>query len=305
MILDPDRVVLAAAGIDRAHIRTPQYVSDGLSRELGFECVLKLETVNPSGSVAGRSVEWWLRQERPPHRIVCGSEGDFGLAMGRACRRRGIELDIFAPVDTDPAKIEALRRGGATVWLEGADLDDAVAEARRYAQVVDARYVEDGREPAFVEGAATMAAELEHLDQRPDAVFVPLDRGALALGTALWCHSRMPSTRVVGVGPVGAMAMVRSVRERRLVTTTTVATTASALAIRLPIEELVVPLSDALDDTATVTDEQLAEAVLALADHEGLRVSASGAAALAAAVSAASSLRGRCVVVPVTSRSIG
>jgi threonine dehydratase len=171
--------------------------------------------------------------------------------------------------------------------------------------VVDARYVEDGREVEFVEGAATMAAELEHLDQEPDSVYVPLDRGTLALATGLFCHHRMRRTRVVGVGPAGAMAMVRSVRERRIVVGSEAKTIATALAIRVPVDEIVLPLSDALDDTATVTDDQLMQAQRALAYHEGLRVSASGAAALAAAAVAAPTMQGATVVVPVTSRSIG
>lgn len=306
MKLDFDRVVEANDRINRAFIRTPQFRSEALSRLIGVDVILKIESVSPVGSVAGRSVEWWMTSKPlSQHRVICASDGDFGLAMAWSCGSRGIGLDAFAPMNADPAKVEALRRGGATVRLEGQDIDECRVEAQRYAQVVDARYVEDGREVEFVEGAATMAAELEHLDSQPDSVYVPLDRGALALATGLFCHHRMRRTRVVGVGPEGAPAMVRSVRERRVVVGPEAKTVATALAIRVPIDEIVVPLSDALDDTATVTDDQLTRATRALAYHEGLRVSASGAAALAAAAVAAPTMQGASVVVPVTSRTIG
>lgn len=306
MKLDIERVVEAADGINRVFIRTPQYRSEALSRLMGLNVILKVETVNPAGSSAGRSTEWWM-SSRPPdsNRVVCASDGDFGLAMAWSCRARRIDLDAFAPMNADPAKLEALRRGGATVRLEGRDVDESRVEAQRYADVVDARYVEDGREIEFVEGAATLAAELEHLDPTPDTVYVPLDRGTLALATGLYCQRRLRQTRVVGVGPEGALAMVRSVRERRLVVSSEAETIATALAIRVPIEEIVQPLSDAVDDTATVTDDQLNQAVRALAYHEGLRVSPSGAAALAAAAVAAPAMPGSTVVVLVTSRTIG
>ena len=306
MQLDIDRVIEAAEKINRAFIRTPQYRSEALSRLMGLNVILKVETVNPTGSSAGRSTEWWM-SSRPPdsNRVVCASDGDFGLAMAWSCRARLVDLDAFAPMSVDPAKLEALRRGGATVRLEGRDVDESRVEAQRYADVVNARYVEDGREVEFVEGAATLAAELEHLDPKPDTVFVPLDRGTLALATGLFCQRRLRKTRVIGVGPEGALAMVRSVRERRLVVSPEAKTIATALAIRVPIEELVQPLSDAIDDTATVTDDQLSQAVRALAYHEGLRVSPSGAAALAAAAVAAPTMQGSTVVVLVTSRTIG
>jgi threonine dehydratase len=304
--LDIDRVIAASNGINRTFVNTPQYRSEALSRLIGVDVILKIETVNPVGSAAGRSIDWWMSSRRSmPHRVVCASDGDFALAMAWSCRARGVEFDAFAPMNADAAKLEALRRGGATVRLEGRDVDEARVEAQRYAEVVDARYVEDGREIEFVEGAATIAAELEGLDREPDTVYVPLDRGTLALATGLFCHQRMRRARVVGVGPEGALAMVRSVRERRMVVAPEANTIASALAIRVPIEELVQPLSDAVDDTATVTDDQINQAIRALAYHEGLRVAPSGAAALAAAAIAAPSMQGATVVVPVTSRTVG
>ncbi len=64
MKLDIERVIEAAGGIDRAFIRTPQYRSEALSRLLGMNVILKVETANPVGSVAGRAVEWWMSSPR-------------------------------------------------------------------------------------------------------------------------------------------------------------------------------------------------------------------------------------------------
>ncbi len=305
MQLSIDRVVAAAAGIDRPFIRTPQYRSDALSHLLDVEVVLKVETVNPVGSVVGRSADWWFRNRPLPHRLVCAPVDDFGVAMAGAGRARGVDVEVFGPLDADPAKVDALRHAGTTVHLEGRDPDHAIEEARRYASITDADFVEDGRDIELVEGAATVAAELEHLSPPPDAVFVPLGSGTLALGVGQWFHARSPRVRIVGVGAHGAPAMVRSVRERRLVTTDTVTTVAASLAVRRPFASIIPTLADAVDDTVSVDDEQIRAAVGALARHEGLRVSPGGAAALAAVAASAPALRGRRVVVLVTSRAIG
>lgn len=305
MRVDLDRVVEAAQLIPRQFIRTAQYRSEGISRLLGLEVILKIETANPVGSVMGRAAEWWFESHPAAHRVVCASADDFGMAMAHAGRSRGIEVELFGPTSADRAKVDALRHAGTTVRLDADDPEDIREEARRYGSMVDGMLVLDGEHIELVEGAATMAAEIEHLDEPPDAFFVPLGSGTLALGTATWCHARMPRTRVVGVGAEGAPAMARSVREHRVVTTPSVSTAASELAVRVPSEPIVVPLGSALDDTALVSDRHMEQAAAALASHEGIRVSLSGAAALAAVAVAAPSLRGSTVVVAVTSRAIG
>jgi len=305
MRVDIDRVIEAAQLIPRQFIRTAQYRSEGLSRLLDLDVTLKIETANPVGSVMGRAAEWWFTNQAPVHRVVCASADDFGVAMAHAGRRRGIEVELFGPLNADMAKVEVLRHGGTTVRLDAVDPEEVREEARRYASMVDGILVLDGEHVELVEGAATMAAEIEHLDEPPDAVFVPLGSGTLALGTATWCHERMPRTRVVGVGAERAPAMVRSVREHRVVSTPSADTAAAGLAVLTPSNLMVGPLAAALNDTALVPEQRMHQAAAALAVHEGLRVSLDGAAALAAVAMEAPSLKGSSVVVAVTSRAIG
>jgi len=305
MSLDFDRVEHAAASIPAPFLRSPQYRSVGLSRLLGIDVILKVESVNPTGTVASRGAEWWFECHPDVHRVVCGSADDFGVAMAHAGRSRGIEVELFGPLGADLAKVEALRHAGTIVRLDGRDDDEARVEARRYSTLVDGLLVDDGDHVEMAEGAATMAAEIETLPGDVDAVFVPIGRGSLAHGVGAWCHERMPRTRIVGVGAERAPGTVRSVREGRLVRTPVAPGAASEMAVSAPAEPVVVPLSDALDDTAFVNDRHLEQAAAALLAHEGLRASTDGAAALAAAALAAPDMRGACVVVPVTGRAIG
>ncbi len=272
--LDLERVGAASVAIPKVFVDTPQYISDGLSRMLGLDVILKVETVNPVGSAAGRAAEWWFECNPDERRIVCPSVSDLGVAMARAGRVRGVEVDLFGPLVADRGMVDLLRRGGTTVQLDGNDLLEASVEARRYAAVVDARLVEDETHIEFVEGAATMAAELQADVDSMTEIYVPADSGFLAVGVGQWCHQMMPSTRVVAVvvgngpGPVG------------------MATTS-------------------IDQTVHVDNESIDRAREALARHEGLRASEIGAAPLAAAMLSAPQGGGSTVVVAVTSRDLG
>lgn len=306
IILDLDRVVQAGNTIPRPFIDAPQYRSEPLSRLLGVDLILKVETINPTGTVASRSAEWWFACHPDVHRVVCASADDFGVAMAHAGRARNIDVELFGPIDADPAKVESLRHAGTIVRLDGTDADEARSEAERYSRMTDALFVADGAHVELVEGAATMAAELERLPGEIDAVYVPIGRGSLAHGTGWWCHERMPRTRVVGVGAERAPGTVRSVEEGRLVATpVSPGVAAPEMLVSGPSEAIVVPLSGALDDTTLVSDRHLQQAAAALLKYEGIRASLDGSAALAAAALAAPEIPGATVVVPVTGRVAG
>ncbi|MEQ8839974.1 MAG: PLP-dependent lyase/thiolase [Acidimicrobiales bacterium] len=303
--LDLDRVSQAAAAIPGCFVQTPQYRSEALSRLLGVEVVLKVETASPTGTVASRGAEWWFENHPHVHRVVCASADDFGTAMAFAGRSRNIDVELFGPIDADPGKVETLRHAGTIVRLDGRDADEARAEAQRYSAVVDGLFVDDGGHIELVEGAATLGAELEQLPGSLDAVFVPIGRGSLAHGVGAWCHQRMPRTRVVGVGAERAPGTVHSVREGRLMPSPVVPGAASEMSVSAPAAPFVVSLSDALDDTTLVSDRHLEQAGAALLRYEGIRVSTDGAASLAAAALAAPAIPGASVVVLVTGRLVG
>lgn len=304
MPIDLDRVVHAASAIPAPFVRTPQYRSESLSRLLGLDVIVKVETVNPTGTVASRGAEWWFECHPEVHRVVCASADDFGTAMAHAGRTRGVEVELFGPIDADLGKVEILRHAGTIVRLDGADADEARAEAVRYTELVDALFVDDGDHQELAEGAATLAMELEALPTGVDAVFVPLGRGSLAHGIGAVLHERMRRTRVVGVGAERAPGTVRSVREGRAMPTPVRPGVAPEMSVSAPADRLVGPLADALDDTALVSDKHLEQASAALLRTEGVRASMDGAASLAAAALAAPQMQGATVVVLVTGRSV-
>src|SRR5215510_11698318 len=133
--------------IDPVFLNSPQFQSDSLSRMLGLELFLKVETVNPIRSFKGRGAEF-LTSCLPaePQTLVCASAGNFGQGLAYAGKKRGFRVVVFAAESANPLKIERMRELGAEVQLFGSNFDVAKIEARRFAESTQARFIEDGRE---------------------------------------------------------------------------------------------------------------------------------------------------------------
>jgi threonine dehydratase len=282
-LLSLDRIREAYECIPAIFRDSPQFVSEGLSRQLGCRVLCKVECVNPIRSFKGRGAWYFLAREgTSPEPIVTASAGNFGLGLAYAARERGQRLVIFAATTADPAKVARMRDFGADVRLAGLDFDAAKDEARGFAAHHHLRFIEDGREPAIAEGAGTIALELCRWPEPIDSVVVPVGNGGLASGIGHWIHAHIPACRVIGVGAEGAPAMALSWRSRQMCTTVAAETVADTIAVRIPIAQALSELQTAIDDMVLVTDDALRDSVRLLHSELGVVVEPSGAASLAA-----------------------
>ena len=276
--LSPARISEAARVIDPIFLNTPQMAFEPLSRELGADLVLKIETLNPIRSFKGRGTEFFVATLEDPAPLVAASAGNFGQGLARAAVKRGRAVTIFAAENANPLKIARMRELGAEVILIGHDFDAAKTEARQFAARNGFRYVEDGREPAISEGAGTIAMELGAFG----TVLVPLGNGALINGIGTWMRHAHPATRIIGVCAAGAPAMQLSWQTGTIHATETADTFADGIAVRLPVAEALEDMRSTVDDILTVTDDHIRHAMRLLLSHTGLVVEPAGAAGVAA-----------------------
>jgi len=270
----------AYAIIDPVFRDSPQFEAESLSRQFGCSLFVKVETANPIRSFKARGAQFFVSQLRERVSLTCASAGNFGQGMAWAARQRGFPITVFTPVDASPMKIERMRALGAEVRTVGADADDAIAAANRFAEDTGALVVKDGREAAIAEGAGTIGLELLRVPAF-DAVVLPLGDGGLISGVGTWIKAHRPETRVIGVSPSGSPAMQRSLQQRKVVSAPC-ATIADALAIKTPFAEALSRLQRVMDDLVTVEDEALIE-TMRLAHRElGIVLEPGGAAGLAA-----------------------
>jgi threonine dehydratase len=222
----------AAATIAGAVLRTPVVRSAGLSRRIGADVWLKLESLQPIGAFKLRGATNALARLTPAQAargVVCCSTGNHGRAVAHAARALGISATVCLSDLVPPVKVAAVEALGARVVRAGASQDEAQREADRLV-------AEDGLTdiPPFdhadvIAGQGTIGLEL--IEDLPDleTVLVPLSGGGLIAGIALAVKSLRPKVRVIGLSMERGAAMAASLAAGRPVEVTELPTLADSL----------------------------------------------------------------------------
>jgi threonine dehydratase len=268
--LSIENIERAASEIDAVFTNTPQFNCEPLSKELGAQLTLKVETLNPIRSFKGRGADFFMSETKSTlqdQQLVCATAGNFGQAMAYACRKRSRHLIIYSATNANPLKIERMRSMGAEVRQEGDNFDGSKESARAFCASSGAHFVEDGRDIAISEGAGSIAVEM--MKQRTfDTVLVPLGNGALITGMARWIKHVAPDVRVVGVSSVTERASANTI--------------ADGIAVRTPVPEALEDMKGLVDDVVLVSEDGLVHAMKMMFDRAGLVIEPAGIAGVAA-----------------------
>ncbi len=279
-----DRVRDAVGEIDPVFLDTPSLPCAPLGEALGCPLTLKVETLNPVRSFKGRGTETVTAAARTQgaSRVICASAGNLGQALAYSGTRRGLEVTVVAARSANPLKLRRIAALGASVRLEGEDIEDARLCARELAEADGAYLVEDSLDLATCEGAATIGVELIRDDPQLDVVLVALGGGAMASGVGYVMRSLAEHVQVIGIQPLGAPAMTLSWRQGTVVETDHMETIADGVAGRCPIPEVLDDLLVVLDDVVLVDEDSIKAGMRALYEHAGLVVEPSAALGIAA-----------------------
>jgi threonine dehydratase len=256
---------------------TPVYPSETFSRRTGRRVLLKAENLQRTGAFKIRGAVnriGALSEAERAAGVVAASAGNHGQAVAWAAREIGVPAAVYMPVDAPMSKVEATRNYGARVELGGAFFDDALAAALAAAGESGATFVHAFEDERVIAGQGTIG--LEVAEQAPDAatVVVPVGGGGLASGIAIALRAVRPGVRLVGVQAAACAPLagggVNGV------------TIADGIAVKQPGELTSAILAELLDDVVTVTDDEISEAIVLLAERTKLVVEGAGAAGLAA-----------------------
>jgi threonine dehydratase len=270
-----DEIPAAAARI-RPFLRPTPLVDGG---ELGS--LLKVETVQPTGSFKVRGALAALTVLEPHARVVTASAGNHGLGVAFAASALGLEATVVVAEAASPAKLAALERFDAELVVHGADYDGAEAHALELA-ADGRRYVSPYNDRAVIAGQGTVAVEILEEVPGPLTLVVPVSGGGLCAGIALWA-SGLRDVRVVGVVPAASPAMKAALAAGRIVPVEVLPTIADGLAGNIEPGAVTFELvRDHVDDVVEVTEEEIESAIRYLASTCGLVAEGAGAAATAA-----------------------
>jgi threonine dehydratase len=266
-------------------VHTPMEESRWLSALAGGPVSLKCENLQRTGSfkIRGAYVRISrLSEEERAHGVVAASAGNHAQGVALAASTLGIASTVFMPEGAPIPKEKATRGYGADVRFHGRYLEDALAEARRFAAETGAVLIHPFDHRDIVAGQGT--AGLEVLEQAPDVrtVLVPTGGGGLLAGMAVAIKAARPDVRVVGVQAEGAAAFPESLRAGHPVPLESMTTMADGIAVGCPGDITFAAVQQHCDEIITVSEESLSRALLALVERAKMVVEPAGAAAVAA-----------------------
>lgn len=293
--LSIERIEQAAKMVDPVFLNSPQFVCEPLSEELGKRLALKIETLNPIRSFKGRGADFLVSQIQYDDRLVCASAGNFGQAMAYACRKRGVNLTVYASKYANPLKVERMRFLGATVILQGEDFDAAKQAAKRAALEQNYRFIEDSRDIETAEGAGTIGLEWLNFPEPLDALLIPLGNGAMINGIARVMKARSPKTQIIAIQAAGAPAMIESWRAGRVIMHEQIHTIADGIGVRVPVPEALEDMRGLVDDAILVSEDAIVKAMRLLHCHAGIVAEPSGAVGVAAIVEQPELFNQKCI----------
>ena len=303
-------VLLARKRIAPYIRRTPLVQSTWLSDLAGARVLLKLESLQRANSFKSRGAfnAVLARLERPgaaPTQLVTASAGNHGRALAEAAETFHLPLVVFTPADAPRTKLDAIRRHGADLRADGRDYDDAETRAKAFAKATGAAFISAYNDADVIAGAGTVALEIFDAAADVDTLIVPIGGGGLISGMATAGKAIAPDCSIVGVEVDASCAFQTSVRAGRLVDIVPGPTLADGLGGNPDPDTITFAFIQRLvDRIVTVSESDLAAAIVGLVEAEHLVAEGAGAAAVAALVGRHADVSGRTVAVIVTGSNI-
>jgi threonine dehydratase len=263
--------------------------SRALGRITGSTVHLKCENLQRAGSfkVRGAYIHMAsLTEKQRAKGVVAASAGNHAQGVALAASKLGIEARIYMPLGAALPKVQATRDHGATVVLAGNTVDEALELAARYADETGATFVHPFDNPHIVAGQGTLGLEI--LEQQPDVdtVVMSIGGGGLLAGTAIALKEQARrqgrQINVIGVQAEKAAAYPPSLVAGKPVALDNVATIADGIAVGRPGDVPFAIIKELCDEVVTVTDDEIAAAIVFLLERSKMVVEPAGAAPVAA-----------------------
>ncbi len=249
------------------------------------EVYLKTENLQVTGSFKVRGSYFKISQlsdEEKAKGVIACSAGNHAQGVALAATKNGIKSLICLPDGAPISKVEATKRYGAEVCMVKGVYDDAYKKALELKEEKGYSFIHPFDDPDVIAGQGTIGLEI--LEQLPDvdAVVVPIGGGGLIAGVAYTIKQINPSCKVYGVQAMGAPSMEKSVCDGKIETLSRVQTIADGIAVKTPGNLTFDMVNEYVDGIYTVSDDEIALAILTLMEQQKLVAEGAGAVPVAA-----------------------
>lgn len=304
-MLTLDKVYHAAFVLKDVARRTDLIAAPHLSAR--NQLYLKTENLQVTGSFKVRGAYYKISQlsaEERARGVIACSAGNHAQGVALAATRMGIRSIVCMPDGAPIMKVENTKNLGAEVCLVAGTYDDAHDKAVELQQQTGMTFIHPYDDEQVIAGQGTIGLEI--LDQLPevDAVVVPVGGGGLISGVAFAIKSLRPDVKVYGVQAAGAASMFNAKRDHKYETLDSVSTFADGIAVKTPGQTTFEMVEQYVDDIVTVSEDEIAAAILSLMENQKLVAEGAGAVPVAAALFGKLPLEGKKVVCLISGGNI-
>ena len=283
---------------------TPMLSSSYLSEVTGGQVFLKAENIQRTGAYkvrGGYNVLSKLSAAERKKGVVAASAGNHAQGVALASGKLGIKATIFMPIGASLPKVQATRGYGAEVVLVGETFAECLKAAQEFAIKKGAMFIPPFDHIDVVIGQGTVGLEI--IEQLPevDNVVVALGGGGLGAGVAtyvkLYNQANKRKIKVYGVQSEHAAAYPPSLRSGKPVEIQTTPTIADGISVSKPGKVPFELIRKNIDKVVTVSENEIAKAILVLLERSKQVVEPAGAVGVAAILAGKLKLKGKTVVI--------
>jgi threonine dehydratase len=294
----------ALANVRQVAIETPVLHSHYLSKMTGQDVWLKCENLQRTGAYKVRGAfnrMSKLTKDEKKKGVIAASAGNHAQGVALAAKKLGIKATVYMPIGASLPKVAATRNYGAKVVLVGATFAEALKAAQDEAKVSGAIFIPPFDHIDVVLGQGTVGVEI--MDQHPDVstIVVAIGGGGLAAGVAvaakLTAAAQGRKVRIIGVQAENVAPYAVSMKTGKLTEVVATPTIADGIAVakpgRVPFELIKLHI----DKVVTVSENDIAKAILVLLERAKQVVEPAGAVAVAALISGKAKAKGKTVAI--------
>ena len=268
-------------------VETPLEAAPGLSKRLGNSLLLKREDLQPVFSFKLRGAYnkmVKLPEDKRARGVIAASAGNHAQGVALAAQKLRCKAVIVMPVTTPRIKVDAVAARGAEVVLHGDSYSDAAAHAAKLQRARGLSFVHPYDDPDVIAGQGTIGIEILRQRTGPiDAIFVPVGGGGLISGIASYVKRLRPGVRIVGVEPVDADAMARSLKTGKRVKLDQVGLFADGVAVKQVGVETFRLCRELVDEMVLVDTDAMCAAIKDVFEDTRAILEPAGALAVAGA----------------------
>lgn len=262
--------------------------SETLSRMIGCELYLKLENLQMTGSFKDRGALnkiLLLDDNQKAAGIIAASAGNHAQGVAHAAQLNGIKATIVMPETTPLAKIRGTWEWGAEIVLYGSGYDEAYAKARELQKSHRYTFIHAFDDLDVIAGQGTIGLELLEQVSDLDTVVVPVGGGGLIAGIAVAIKSVRPEVTMIGVETALLPAMKESLKAGRIKPLSATSTLADGISVAVVGSHTFPIVNQYVSEIATVSEEEIARAIMILLEREKTLAEGAGAVGFAALLS--------------------